>query len=238
MALSRRPQRMNSTIWPGFVDAMTGLLLVLMFVLTIFMVIQFVLRETISGQATQLDQLAGQVASLTDALGLEQDRSAALTADLDDAVQTTDAQAARIAALIGERDTATDALVTAQNQITGFEAQVAGLLSQRAELTGQVEGLEERETELLSEQEQLNLALATARDEVDAQTEAQERLIDKLEEGGVDGLDAESRMRLRSLDTQMLRVTEEIAAGRQELIGELRSEMANLIRALRARQGG
>ncbi|RYH04591.1 biopolymer transporter ExbB [Salipiger sp. IMCC34102] len=68
--------------------------------------------------------------------------------------------------------------------------------------------------------------------------EGQERLIEKLEEGGIDGLDAESRMRLRSLDTQMLRVTEEIASGRQELIGELRSEMANLIRALRARQGG
>ncbi|MBU0860502.1 MAG: peptidoglycan-binding protein, partial [Alphaproteobacteria bacterium] len=62
MALSRRNQRMNANIWPGFVDAMTGLLLVLMFVLTIFMVIQFVLRETISGQETQLDDLAGQVA--------------------------------------------------------------------------------------------------------------------------------------------------------------------------------
>ncbi|NCZ66738.1 MAG: hypothetical protein EBY64_10090 [Rhodobacteraceae bacterium] len=47
MALSRRTgQRFQGSIWPGFVDAMTGLLLVLMFVLTIFMVIQFVLRET------------------------------------------------------------------------------------------------------------------------------------------------------------------------------------------------
>ena len=55
MALSRRTgQRFQGSIWPGFVDAMTGLLLVLMFVLTIFMVIQFVLRETISGQETEL----------------------------------------------------------------------------------------------------------------------------------------------------------------------------------------
>jgi len=46
MALARRSsQRFNTAIWPGFVDAMTGLLLVLMFVLTIFMVIQFVLRD-------------------------------------------------------------------------------------------------------------------------------------------------------------------------------------------------
>jgi chemotaxis protein MotB len=40
MALSRRTgQRFQSSIWPGFVDAMTGLLLVLMFVLTIFMIV-------------------------------------------------------------------------------------------------------------------------------------------------------------------------------------------------------
>ena len=52
MALGRRNSgQMKNAIWPGFVDAMTGLLLVLMFVLTIFMVIQFVLRETITGQA-------------------------------------------------------------------------------------------------------------------------------------------------------------------------------------------
>ncbi len=40
MALSRRTgTRFQASIWPGFVDAMTGLLLVLMFVLTIFMVV-------------------------------------------------------------------------------------------------------------------------------------------------------------------------------------------------------
>ena len=56
MALSRRTgQRFQASIWPGFVDAMTGLLLVLMFVLTIFMVVQFVLRETITGQESELD---------------------------------------------------------------------------------------------------------------------------------------------------------------------------------------
>ena len=53
MALSRRATRnVSASIWPGFVDAMTALLLVLMFVLTIFMVVQFVLRETISGQGS------------------------------------------------------------------------------------------------------------------------------------------------------------------------------------------
>ena len=55
MALTRRTgQRLQSSIWPGFVDAMTALLLVLLFVLSIFMIVQFVLRETISGQENRI----------------------------------------------------------------------------------------------------------------------------------------------------------------------------------------
>ena len=72
MALGRRgSNRTQAIIWPGFVDAMTGLLLVLMFVLTIFMVIQFVLRETITGQESKLSQLSTEIAALSEALGLE-----------------------------------------------------------------------------------------------------------------------------------------------------------------------
>ena len=68
--------------------------------------------------------------------------------------------------------------------------------------------------------------------------EGQERLIAKLEDGGVDGLDAESRMRLRSIDVQLLRVLEEMSAGRQELAADLRSDLAALTRALRDRGAG
>lgn len=65
--------------------------------------------------------------------------------------------------------------------------------------------------------------------------DGQERLIAKLEEGGVDGLDAESRMRLRSIDVQLLRVLEELAAGRQETVSALRGDLAALNRALKGR---
>ena len=57
-------------------------------------------------------------------------------------------------------------------------------------------------------------------------------LVGKLESGEA-GMDAESRMRLRSIDVQMLRVLEELAAGRQEMMGELRTDLAGLIRAIR-----
>ena len=71
MAMTRRStSRMSASIWPGFVDAMTALLLVLMFVLTIFMILQYVLQETISGQESELDELASEITSLAQALGL------------------------------------------------------------------------------------------------------------------------------------------------------------------------
>ena len=54
---------------------MTALILVLFFVLSIFMIVQFVLRDTITGQGQQLDELSVQVANLADALGLERSRA-------------------------------------------------------------------------------------------------------------------------------------------------------------------
>lgn len=165
MALSRRSAgRFQNAIWPGFVDAMTGLLLVLMFVLTIFMVIQFVLRETITGQETELNALTDEVAALSSALGLEQLRADTLSTDLDAATAQLTSQASRIAALTGEVADATD-------RITAFETQVAGLLADRQAAQTQIAGLEEEQSRLLSEAEALNLALATARDEVDLAAE-------------------------------------------------------------------
>ena len=64
--------------------------------------------------------------------------------------------------------------------------------------------------------------------------EGQGRLVALLEESGAaGGLDAESRMRLRSIDVQMLRILEEISAGREESVDALRSDIAALSRALR-----
>lgn len=63
----------------------------------------------------------------------------------------------------------------------------------------------------------------------------QERLISALEnQGAGDGIDAESRMRLRSIDVQMLRILEEISAGRQESMAELRMDLSRLTEALRS----
>ncbi|MFP7569687.1 biopolymer transporter ExbB [Marivita sp. S2033] len=63
--------------------------------------------------------------------------------------------------------------------------------------------------------------------------EGQERLIEVLEHKAAnEGLDAESRMRLRSIDVQMLRILEEISAGRQESMAELRTDLSGIARAM------
>ena len=67
--------------------------------------------------------------------------------------------------------------------------------------------------------------------------EGQERMIAAVERLGTHlsegGADPEARMRLRSIDVQLLRILEEISAGRQESMAELRAELANLARSLR-----
>jgi hypothetical protein len=66
----------------------------------------------------------------------------------------------------------------------------------------------------------------------------QETLIETLRaQGAGDGIDAESRMRLRSIDVQMLRILEEISAGRQESLAELRKDIDLLVRALARPRG-
>ena len=66
----------------------------------------------------------------------------------------------------------------------------------------------------------------------------QERLIDLIESRSDatsdSGLDAESRMRLRSIDVQLLKISEELAAGRQDVISELRADLSSLTRAVAA----
>lgn len=173
MPLSRRgSQRVSASIWPGFVDAMTALLLVLFFVLSIFMIVQFVLRDRITVQDSELDVLAGQVASLTQALGLSEARVDRLEGEVAAAGERAEEQASVIAGLTAELGSREAALVAAQSRITGFEAQVAGLLAERDSARAEVAELSAEQTRLIGAQEALQLALAQARAEIDAEAEA------------------------------------------------------------------
>ena len=160
MALSRRTGvRFQASIWPGFVDAMTGLLLVLMFVLTIFMVMQFVLQETIKGQGTALDELnlditqkddqlndlSGQIIALGEALGLERATAedlrkqvAVLDASLLESQATGVSRLALISTLTAERDARVSDLADATAKITDFEIKVGKLLALQQKAKSQI----------------------------------------------------------------------------------------------------
>jgi hypothetical protein len=85
------------------------------------------------------------------------------------------------------------------------------------------------------EQMAQNSAADTKSEMLERVAVSQEALINKLDESGMEGIDAESRMRLRSIDVQLLRILEEMSAGRQESIGDLRADIANLAGAIRDR---
>lgn len=243
MALSRRTgQRFQASIWPGFVDAMTGLLLVLMFVLTIFMVVQFVLRETITGQETELDALSSEVAALAQALGLERDRTAnletqvgGLRATLDDERNETARQASLIATLTSDLATREDELESARTRITSFEAQVATLLSEKSTALSNIGDLEAVRDELMSEQEALNLALATARGEIDAQSEAARLAAAKRE--ALEALIADLNQQADDRNAANAELNSRVADLENELTDEERARLAEAAaaEALRAR---
>jgi chemotaxis protein MotB len=77
VAFSRRTPR-SINIWPGFVDALAALLLVIIFMLLVFVVAEFYLRETLSGRDEALNRLSTQVAELAELLALEQQANADL----------------------------------------------------------------------------------------------------------------------------------------------------------------
>ncbi len=245
MALSsgRGGQRFSANIWPGFVDALTTLLLILIFLVTIFMVVQFALREAISTKDTELKELSAQVSNLADALGLERSKNADLTTEvgglkstLNDAKADADRQTALIATLRGQIDDTNTKLGDAQTKITAFEAQVASLLSERDTARGLVSDLTVERDTLLSDQETLNLAVAKARSEIDAQAEAARLAAAKREalEALVADLKAQGEEAGKKLsDAEAARLTEAAAAAalREKLKGS-EDELTSMTLAL------
>ncbi len=82
MARRRRGQRAPYEIWPGFVDALTTLLLVIIFLLVVFVLAQFFLSQALSGRDAALEKLNQQVNELADLLAIERRTSANLESQI------------------------------------------------------------------------------------------------------------------------------------------------------------
>ena len=113
---SRRHGSNGLEAWPGYVDALSTLLMVIIFVLLVFVLAQAFLSVVLSGRDKALDQVKQQLAQLTDALSLERGHSAEL--------QTSVAQLSQqLAASSKARDTLSQQLA---------DAAVAGAATDRA----------------------------------------------------------------------------------------------------------
>lgn len=185
MAYARSRRRDNrQDIWPGFVDVLSTLLLVFIFLLSIFALVQFFLTREISGRDTLLNQLREQIAELGEALALNQadnfdltNTIAILEGNLADAegdrdrlnnllaTQTAEAEAAagRVLALEGNLDAEQQLTQQALSQVEILNAQIAAL---RAQLASIQEALEIAEAQDAANQlviedlgARLNLAL-------------------------------------------------------------------------------
>src|SRR5262245_2959927 len=83
MALARGRRRSSGVdYWPGFVDALSTLILGIVFMLTVFAIVQFFLSQEVTGKDTALSRLSARIAQLSELLSLEQTSKVSLEQQL------------------------------------------------------------------------------------------------------------------------------------------------------------
>jgi len=193
--------------WPGFVDALATLLLVFVFLLSIFILAQFYLGQEVTTRDTVLERLNAQIAELTELLALEQAGSRDLS-------ETLAVLQANLSATESERD------------------RLQGLLEGQGSVAGAAEGrIAELEGTLESEQQVSQRALAQV-ELLNQQISALRRQIAALEEalGASESRDRESQTRIadlgRRLNVALAQRVQELSRYRSDFFGRLREILA------------
>jgi chemotaxis protein MotB len=164
MAGLRAARRTPLNYWPGFVDALSTLVLSIVFLLSIFMLGQFFLAREISGRDTVLERLNRQLAELTDLLALERGKSRDLTENVENlraSLRTGLDERGRLQAEIDKQKGAADragqagealtreraATARAQSTIELLNQQIAAMRRQLAALEDALSASETRDRE-------------------------------------------------------------------------------------------
>jgi chemotaxis protein MotB len=209
MALARtRRGDSGMNYWPGFVDALSTLILSIIFILTVFVVVQFYLQQEVAGKDTALTRLNAQIAQLTELLSLEksgktdlQDQLAQLTASL--------------AAAESERD-------KFKGLADGAGAGASAAQSKVSELTGQLEGEKKISSRALAQVEILNQQIAALR----RQLAAIETALDASEQK-----DKEAQSKIadlgQRLNLALAQKVQELTKYRSDFFGKLRQILGN-----------
>ena len=209
MALARvRRGESGMNYWPGFVDALSTLILGIIFLLTVFVVVQFYLQQEVAGKDTALSRLNAQIAQLTELLGLEKSGKTGL-----------EDQLAQLRATLAVAESERDRLKGAADSAGAGAAAAQGKVS---ELSGQLEGEKKISARALAQVEVLNQQIAALR----RQLAALEQTLDASEKK-----DKESQSRISELGQRLnLALAErvnELKRYRSDFFGKLREILGN-----------
>ena len=205
-------ERSSQLYWPGCVDAMSQLLLVFIFLLTLFVVAQFMQARELTGQNTVLDRLRSRVAELSQLLALEKARRDKLNATLAALTDKLEGEKNKVASLLARINT----LQNAKGQSGAVISQLRSKLAEEKKISA----------DALAQIELLNQQIAALRRQVatlNAALEASEKR------------EQEARVRIANLgqrlNAALARRVQELARYRSEFFGRLRkilSQRANI----------
>ena len=209
MALARsRRGDSGMNYWPGFVDALSTLILSIIFILTVFVVVQFYLQQEIAGKDAALGQLNLQIAQLTELLSMEksgkiklEDQLAQLRASLASAETERDRYK-------GIAEVAGSGLAAAQGKAT--------------ELSGQIENEKKISAGALSQVEILNQQIAALRRQLAAIEQALDASEKKDKEAQAKIVDLGQR-----LNVALAQKVQELTKYRSDFFGRLREILGN-----------
>jgi len=208
LARNRRGDRGRMDFWPGFVDALSTLLLAIMFLLSVFVIAQFLLSREISGRDEVLNRLNSQINELTQLLALEQSGRQ----DLEDALANMQAT---LSAAESDRSRLQELLARGAGA-SGAAEQRIGELSQTLDEERQIS------QRALSQVELLNQQIAALRRQIGALEDALEVSENK---------DRESQVKIadlgRRLNVALAQRVQELNRYRSDFFGRLREILSD-----------
>src|SRR5215475_7008590 len=207
MALARARRDGGMNYWPGFVDVLSSFILGIIFLLTVFVFVQFYLTQEVTGKDTALNRLNAQIAQLTELLSLEKTGKLGLDEQLN-------MLRSSLAAAEGERDRYKGLYDGAGG---GADAQ-----GKAAELSGQLDAERRLSTRALAQVEVLNQQISALR----RQLAALEETLDASEKR-----DKESQSRIadlgQRLNVALAQRVQELSRYRSDFFGRLRVILGN-----------
>jgi chemotaxis protein MotB len=208
MALARARRDSGMNYWPGFVDALSTLVLGVIFLLTIFVVIQFYLTQEVTGKDTALSRLNAQIASLTELLSLEK------TGKMGVEEQIAQLRS-NLAVAEGERD-------RFRGMYEGIGSGAADAQGKVTELSGQLDAEKRVTIRALAQVEVLNQQIAALRRQLGALQEALDASEKKDKEAQGQIADLGQRLNLA-----LAQRVQELSRYRSDFFGRLRTILGN-----------